>query len=179
MTVFWVLISLITIGYLIMIWSNRLDLIPIKESISDWAGYTFGYLLIAVVFFCFIFFFGGLFVSQKYGKIQESHRTIKTIISLRSENNISGSFFLGTGNIKNVDSYIFFVKREDGSFYRSSYPVDRSFIYEVDYRGPSIEYVYYERLRPKWWGWEHKYSCTSSAIFYVPKGTIIKEFKLQ
>ena len=162
-----------------MIWSNRLDLIPIKESIGDWVRYTLGYLFVAVIVFLLTFSSGERFISKHFGKIQESHRTIKTIISLRLDNKSSGFFFLGTGNIKNVDSYIFFVKREDGSFYRSSYPVDRSFIYEVDYRGPSIEYVYYERLRPKWWGWEHKYSCTSSAIFYVPKGTIIKDFKLQ
>lgn len=94
------------------------------------------------------------------------------IVSLRNRNNISGSFILGSGYISEKEYYYTFKKVSNNSYKRLKIPTDNTTIIETNKKEPKL--VKYQR----------------SAVFglvdkgefyklYVPKGTIIKKFKVK
>lgn len=90
----------------------------------------------------------------------------ENIYSVRGTNdNVEGSFFLGTGTIDEDTYYVVFV--EDEKYIKlNKYNVENTFIVEVE-TGDN----YVRCIKEKW-------SMNDCYILYVPKGTIVVEYRI-
>ena len=93
------------------------------------------------------------------------------IVSLRGEIQAEGSFFLGCGSIDGYEYLMTFRERRDGGLERLQVPMYKVVIYEDSDESPYVEIWDYFWSGSK--GTKDRYE------FHVPKGTIIKEFKLK
>jgi hypothetical protein len=101
------------------------------------------------------------------------------IYSIRNNDNISGSFFLGSGRINEVEHYYMFAKNERGGFIRSKIQVNNAALYE-DSNSP---YVFYQKVTyrfNKWvclipFTWEEN----TSYDIHVPANTIIEKYEVK
>lgn len=103
------------------------------------------------------------------------------LISIRNDSKTSGSFFLGSGYIDDVEYYFAFQKRDDGGLVRIQIPASRMPIYEDDEKTPSYQYSKYRHSCPWWLGWGTWESLNrqKDAKVYVPVGTVIQKFELR
>ena len=113
------------------------------------------------------------------------HKYVKqwdnSIVSLRNNSEMSGSFFLGTGTIGETQYYYYYKDLGDGKYKHDKVAVWRTTIQETDTVSPCFE-MYEDRftkdyswLIPEAFALNRPWKCT----LVVPKGTIIKEFKLK
>jgi hypothetical protein len=86
------------------------------------------------------------------------------IYSIERETSLSGSFFLGTGSIDSVEYFFTWQDRGDGGMILVKIRRTEAVIFESD------EKPHLER-----WREENGYGVYR---FYVPKGTVLREFKL-
>lgn len=98
------------------------------------------------------------------------------IISMTNAEHVEGNFILGTGSINGVRSYLYKIQYADGGVREYTAPVYGTTVYETN-DAPcvkrfvrTISYdISFLNVVPN-----SDYYC-----FYVPKGCIIKEFKIQ
>lgn len=94
-----------------------------------------------------------------------------------------GSFVLGSGSIDNTAYYTVYVQTADG-FYKEKFKQGITYIKEVEGVTPTVEkYVTVTTLN-KVEGWLlgkqiQNGCCYTKYILYVPRGTIIKRFRLE
>lgn len=111
---------------------------------------------------------------------QESGRTDHSIplYSIKVDNEIRGSFFLGTGSVDGVRYYYGYVENGRGGFILHKFEASETSIFEKD-AIPSVEWQTVHYKTP-WW--ISPFNLTSyketKRDLIVPKNTIIKEFKL-
>jgi len=136
----------------------------------------------------FILFLGSLFtkVPSYYtnNKVEES-----TIYSLKTENNISGSFFLGSGYIGENKNYYYYTLTEDG-YSLKHIPVEGTFVKEItDNKHPYIlvskadnnltifggKFLFGKIIKPVSWSYEE---ILKQQIF-LPSDYIIFEYSIQ
>jgi len=119
--------------------------------------------------------------------VYEEHHVVP-IVSLQTKNGITGSFFLGSGNIGNTRSYIYYKKLGEGSFREGSLPTSQSIILEglgddeearIEYDVRIIEANKWSRFRFMDIYLKKDVKLIGSYEFHVPKGTVIQEFKAQ
>jgi hypothetical protein len=117
--------------------------------------------------------------------MDETHRTDHTynIYSIKRENVVDGSFFLGSGSIDTSRDYIFYYKDTDDFFRLGSVPTRKSRIKECEVTDGFIPYARYQTIyyNTAFWysfglGCSHQKNTMTD--LYVPVGTIIQEFKL-
>lgn len=108
----------------------------------------------------------------------------KHIHTLKDANSgLEGSFFLGTGSIGSTWYYQAYVNTEDG-FHKEKFKQNITYIKEVDHIKPKVE-KYIEVTHNNWFEtWLTGVAisngcCYTKIILYVPKGTIIREFRLE
>ena len=109
---------------------------------------------------------------------------IKTfpIISIGKDRGIEGDFFLGCGTVNDITYFISYVMLSYGKIKLVKINIDRVLICEIEEGEPHASFDYYggalgdinveEHLNR---GWQRR---LLQVIFYVPKGTILREFKL-
>jgi len=97
------------------------------------------------------------------------------IASISTDSTISGSFFLGSGMIGEESYYITYAKTNNGGYRMYKFKTNRSVIYEDGNENPYVTYF----LRSDYAHSVKGIAYASSAEFHVPKGTIVREFKLQ
>ena len=96
----------------------------------------------------------------------------KKIYSLYNDNELNGYFVLGSGSIEQKEYYYYFTK-DDGAYYKEKISSNVGII-ETE-KTPRIETII---MRPNIWYGEAVETIIRQKI-YVPKGTIIKEFKVR
>lgn len=107
----------------------------------------------------------------------------EVIYSLKNSEGVSGSFFLGSGNIDSVSKYTYFIKNKDESKEKKSIESEGTKIYEDEEYEPYIKIKEcksgYEFSFIKGW-WSEKEACDFYKIreIHVPKNTIIMEYKI-
>ena len=108
----------------------------------------------------------------------------KSIYSLKDAGTTyKGSFILGSGSIDSQEYYTAYVYTDDG-FYKDKFEQDMTYIKETNSVTPKVE-KYIEVTTMNWLeGWlVGKYiqngCCYTKYILHVPKGTIIKKFRLE
>jgi len=115
------------------------------------------------------------------------------IASLRNDNQLHGEFFLGCGTISEYEYYFFFKENKNGRLEREKISVNCVEIEETDLKSPCLAVPYKVRYLNKskmknYRLWfinkenEEKvndyHDFHQKRILYVPKGTIITNFKL-
>ena len=123
-----------------------------------------------------------------YGPIQglTSKPTIYTprsarIISLSSDSNVKGSFFIGSGQIDEVEYYFSYVVREDGNYVRDKTPMSKASIKEMPEGAEFDPSIVWDRINykcPSWVSPCWKSDADSEYVFQVPYGTVIQRFAL-
>ncbi len=99
------------------------------------------------------------------------------IESLGNDKYTEGSFMLGSGSIETIDYYFFYVNTING-YKRLKTPVCDTYIIETDNKRPEYIQVY------NTWDDEDMFlkvflDDVTYRILYVPKNTIIKDFKVR
>jgi len=159
-----ILLSLIGIG--ITIWL----LFNMKDSIST---VLFGVFMFLILLIAPIFFFV-IYTKDDYHEIEKHDWYIE---SLGNDKYLSGSFFLGSGTINEIDYYYFYVNTTNG-YSRLKRPISETYIIETDNRKPELTIVYdhYDNTDKFWTVAE---DTKLYYKLYVPKGTIIRDFRVR
>lgn len=105
------------------------------------------------------------------------------IASVRNIRDISGSFFLGTGNIDSKNYYIYLKAMNDGSFKQDRVLVDHSRIYETSELTPRIQWSVVRRrsplfLRTGFECFDTYESRSGDYVIIVPENTVIHSFQV-
>lgn len=111
-----------------------------------------------------------------YKKIDKKYETICYIQSIKNASNLNGSFFLGSGNIEEIEYYFYFYKTKEG-FVRGKKQVSNTVIVENDSLKPQVQqlYNYYESRSGLF---KPSESSVEAYKIVVPKGTVINKFEL-
>jgi hypothetical protein len=127
---------------------------------------------------CIIYTVLSIFIWHYYfDETEEIHEHEYWIHSLGNDKYLEGEFTLGSGSIEEIDYYFYYINTSKG-FKRCKTRVDKSFIIETNDVKPHIETVVIHYKD------EEKFfktidGTTNHRVIYVPKGTIIKEFKVR
>ena len=105
------------------------------------------------------------------------------IVSIRSQDSVSGHFFIGCGSIGTAQYYIYMKKLDDGSYKQNKLPVERCRIYENSNLEPRVEWDMVTRVMPVWM--RFGFDCTDNITqqegdyrIIVPENTIIQSFEI-
>ena len=119
-----------------------------RYSYEEFSQEEFNILISAMILLCsLVIIFLGIHKND-IGEIIDTNIHSFPIASVRNRNEISGSFFIGTGNINSQDYYIYLRIFNDDSFKRDKILTDRSRIFENSNVNPKIEWTVVRRLHP-------------------------------
>ncbi len=94
------------------------------------------------------------------------------IVSLQDNNRTEGSFSLGSGHIEGVTYYCYYYNHRDGGYALGKVKTSNARIVEWDKDYAIKKYTMVEN---KEWGKGHM---VGGYVFYVPKGTVVRNFNL-
>lgn len=126
-----------------------------------------------------------MFAYDKWDKIETTEvRTAFGIVSLKNDREVQGkfstAFTLGYGNIKEYE-YYYFMMITDKGYKRGKVPTRYTYIREFNpgTMDAHVEYTYTitrSKTNPEY---KHEFSKPDSPIYiYVPRGTIVQEFRI-
>lgn len=105
------------------------------------------------------------------------------LVAVRDGQGVRGSFFLGTGTVNSHEYYVMFRQHPDGAIEKivledDQYCRDRFYIYEIeeDEEPRVVLYKFTQSTFPEWTiisEPKHEWN------MYVPKGTVVRNFKIQ
>ncbi len=103
----------------------------------------------------------------------------ESIISLGNSSQISGSFFIGSGSIRQQEYYFTFIKDSDGAFLRKQIPVLDSRIFMTNDQKP---HIFWQKIKYKTPFWFSIIDCVPSKDtkidIFVPENTIVQKFEV-
>lgn len=121
-----------------------------------------------------------LFSGILFGAFHDNnYKSEFSIVSLEMQNELYGSFFLGTGTIEDVNYYYVYKKTSIGLVFEKILVKDLGrVVYIVETNDISPRYVVETvcKEEPSMLNWFQ--DCKSVRKLIVPKGTIIREFRL-
>ena len=99
------------------------------------------------------------------------------LVAIKDGSGINGSFFLGCGTIEDRNYYYYYEKSNDNGYKQQKILVDKVVLYED--ATDSTAYIEFQHKISKtpYKKWSVNCGCIQTKI-HVPKGTIIKQFKL-
>lgn len=118
----------------------------------------------------YLLFWGIPNFAKNTEEIPEYRMYKHNIRSINYSNNISGSFFLGTGHIDVYDYYYMYIVNEDNSISLDKYDTDYARIYE-DVESIEDSYIEIKEYTSIFSHSEYK--------IHIPKGYILYQIKLQ
>lgn len=106
------------------------------------------------------------------------------IVSLNINSTVSGDFFLGSGSIDEVEYYFYYKKCADGGYLKEQIPVVETKIYETNDISPRLQWTEVRSLENKYTSFfigasGYYFVDQEDFKFFVPEGTIIKEFSVR
>jgi len=145
-------------------------------------GTTLCLVIIAGLLLGFMTCIGLPLRQPKYGTLVKTTKYQINIVSIRGNASGDGSFFLGCGIISSTRYYVYFEKMDDGGLIQKQVPADNAIIYEEKNCKPRIcwegrKYICSDKWLPEWYA-PVSQELTTKKHIYVPKGTVIQEFKL-
>jgi hypothetical protein len=179
----WIIISLFFVANTMLIIHYN-----VGAQFKDWPKhdeYIIGFVISSVLSLMFVAVAGGI-----YGVIEgrditaegcEEHLNSWDIVSVGREKNTTSSFVLGTGGGRTVDTYYVYRQDSEGLLLKT-YKTQYTYIVEQD-GPPRYERIDYICPQPVydffWWstGNTH-YNYGRTGTLYVPKNTILREFRL-
>lgn len=149
MTIFIGMLILIAVVYLLFLHSQIEDYC----GISNFIGETIAFFFTASLIFVITYFVIGM-ACLSSSTIHEENGGWTEIYSMKNSSSISGSFFLGCGNINGEDNYTYFAKDKNGGMHRYSVPTNSSSIFQEDKgKAPCVHTIKIIRQAPKWIGY--------------------------
>ena len=115
--------------------------------------------IISAILIIFTIFFNCL--EEEYNEVL--YDNIYSVRGVNSE--VNGVFFLGTGSVDESTYYVVFVENEKG-LRMEKFNIENTYIVEIEDNNYCVK-----RVKEKWEFNEYNY-------IYVPKGTVIVEFKI-
>jgi len=94
------------------------------------------------------------------------------VYSLRNQEKTSGDFFLGSGTVEQTEYYYYYYKSNYG-YERGKLPTSNVSIVETNKRPEIVERC--KVYKGKFFKWNN--TSIDRYIMYVPKGTVIKQFR--
>lgn len=177
--VFWFIVLIFLVFSFFMIKEVILD----ANDVIDF--FLTGFLYFMVIgLFVFVSGITGLVGADITDRVSLDHKEhYCNIVSLKSISQISGRFTLGTGYIQQKRYFRAFKKVSENSYETVSVPTEDSTLTESDKKDPHIVKYHYRRLGNFWiapqWVTDLVMSHVHRYCLYIPKGTIIREFKPQ
>ena len=122
--------------------------------------------------------FSVMYIDYFEDTIRETEEHDWYIHSLGNDKYTEGDFFIGSGSIEEVDYYFFYVNTIKGMA-RIKRPVNDCYIIETDNRRPEIVGIKYihddkDKFFKVWFE-----DVVTEYKIYVPKGTIVKDFRVR
>jgi len=152
----------------------------------EWGEIFFGIFLGVVAFFISTGVTVLLIITLVIAPLpNESYISYLNIVSLVNNSQTTGEFFLGCGTIEGKEYYFYFVRQDDGGFYRDKTEVEDIILYETDEVSPRLEWTCIvpteTKNTQKWIGKNLSTMCHDERSYklIVPKGTIIQKFELR
>lgn len=168
----WIILTVVVIAFIFGYWASG----KLWESVGG--SLAFGFIAAVLVMIM------AAIASGIPDSVKEKVWYTKNIHSLKDVNSgLEGSFFLGTGSIGSTWYYQAYVNTDDG-FHKEKFEQNKTYIKEVDHIKPKVE-KYIEVTHNNWFKtWLTGVAisdgcCYTKIILYVPKGTIIREFRLE
>jgi hypothetical protein len=134
-----------------------------------------------------------IIVDPKITTKEDKQELAYRIVSLRDQEKIKGNFFIGTGNIDSKPYYVFYQYINDSTFKQQTIETSKCEIVESNSQLPAVyvNRIYITRHFEKYYPWiyfrnktklqvrNNICECDETYSLIVPKGTIIKSFKLE
>ncbi|MDD5547946.1 MAG: hypothetical protein PHN74_03600 [Candidatus Pacebacteria bacterium] len=104
------------------------------------------------------------------------------LVSLNNSAETEGNFFLDCGSIGQIEYYFFHKELEEGGYKRDRVSTRKDVtVYETNDRKPALEL--WDRVIPKeckiWRILDPRYRCDRKYKFYIPKGSLKRDFVLR
>ena len=121
----------------------------------------------------------GIVIAQGITNFVAPKEWVKThevkLIAFNDSRSVHGRFFLGCGSMQERNVYLYYTQGSDGGIRQGWESTGNSVIYEQDRKDGMLE-IYRTRLKQSWslWGLSPD---EISIEFYVPKGTVLRQFK--
>jgi len=138
---------------------------------------TCGSFFMCCIFSAFVLFM--CCMSSKWTEINRENFSVP-IFSLKTEKDISGSFFLGSGGFGSDEKYYYFCQDKRGGYYRGVQYAHNCFIFEKDSVPPQITWQKITYKCPSWivpWTVTRRENTPLDLI--VPIGTVIQKFEVK
>ena len=138
---------------------------------SSYPIYLFPWLLVSFIL--------GFLIAVSFGvRAQTEERLVKSteIVAIADGSGVSGSFFLGSGTVNDVQYYFYYQKEGDG-FVQRKVDVSRAVVYEIDKDivVPNVSLIKDTPVKKNRWVLA---GGASTYKIYVPKGSITTAFNL-
>ena len=138
---------------------------------------SYAVYILVVTWACFVAFCLGA------NTVHEEH-IVCPIVSINSNSDLSGSFFLGSGILEGERRYVYYKKIRAEVVQEDSTPIQNSIICEDIGEGEEPRIEYYVRIAtPNAWSRFFSVIKPTRVVecyeFHVPKGTVIQEFRVQ
>lgn len=101
------------------------------------------------------------------------------IVSLKNSNQISGSFFIGSGYIDNKEYYHVFAKVGDNEYKRKTYETSISLIKETTEQKPHIRRKIYTKSLNEFFVPSFCFVKAYRYVIVVPPDTVVKQFRVK
>ncbi|MFW6310839.1 MAG: hypothetical protein ACOC1K_01240 [Nanoarchaeota archaeon] len=174
------LLFIIITVFLIFIIYNRINII--FRTKFDWKYVCqdlLMFVLVSIVFttlYCTI----ASTIAESSGNLNHEKTILDyEIVSLKNSNQISGSFFIGSGYINNKEYYHVFAKVGDNEYKRKKYKTNNSLIKETTEQKPHVKRKIYTKSLNEFFVPSFCFIKTYRYVIVVPPDTVVKQFKVQ
>ena len=168
---FYILVSSLSIGLIIGV-LRRNKKRGTYGDYTSWSEQIFGWIIYGFFTFALISIILPNVTQDSNGTTTQHYLYI---YSLKNQNDTEGDFLLGSGNIEQKEYYYYFYKGVNG-YNRGKINVNSVSIQETNSRRAELVEIYRTYSQDGFIRWQPQ--STNRYIMYVPKNTIIKQFKV-
>lgn len=152
-------------------WGNG----PVKPWYKRY-GSIFGIYVAALAFgTTFVVLIGMMLNMLTYIFVDEDYSYSRPLTTINDNSSVSGSFFLGSGSIKEIPTFMYYVLNERGEFRLQHVDADDAFITYTD--GPPEVIVHTTRTKSEWLAVEMDMA-EYEYEFRVPRGSVKQVYTL-
>jgi hypothetical protein len=137
----------------------------ITATIISFIGFLFVWAIVSII--------GEVCIGGVYVRSEST-----PIVSLRTNNPVSGSFVLGCGTIKGEERYVFMVHKGNGVYVRNNVSVDVP-VKESNNQKPGLYWDIYRGVGEGTWLYPWVICEKKNHVLVVPVGTIVQTFKIE
>ena len=123
----------------------------------------------------------GFLIATVVGAFVPKHSVLietTSMMAMKDQSTVSGSFFLGSGSIDGKWKYAFYTIGKDKSIKLQTVDVGEAMVFEDGEENPRVERYGKEFDEENWKYFAIGCDCANHYEFHVPKGSLTNQFKL-